>query len=283
VTEAVSILDTDETATVLAGGQSLVPLMNLRLAAPGTLVDVNHVEELDFLRTADGNLYLGALIRHRRLEFDPEVARLAPMLCEAASLIGHPQVRNRGTIGGSLAHADPSAELGTVLLALEADLTVRGQDGHRTVPVPQLFDGIFTTTLGPNELICEIRVPATRTGRGTVLREYAPRDGDFAVVSVAACVDLAPTGVCEAVRLGSGGLGSTPVDISSAFSELIGETELSEGLLRHVASRAAAMVEPSSDLRASAEDRHDLLQVLLARTLPVAWQRAVDSIREEAR
>lgn len=283
VTEAVSILEADDEAKVLAGGQSLVPLMNLRLAAPETLVDVNHIEELDFVRVADGDLHLGALIRHRRLEFDPEVARLTPMLAEAARLIGHPQVRNRGTVGGSLAHADPSAELGTVLLALDAEVAVQGRGGHRTVAVPSLFESFFTTTLQPDELIREVRVPGARAGRGTILQEYAPRAGDFAVVSIAACVDLDSRGACERVRLAAGGVGSTPVEISSAFSELIGETDLSEGLLRHVASRAAAMIHPSEDLRASAEDRRDLLQVLLVRALPVAWQRASDSIRSETR
>ncbi|MFC5995377.1 FAD binding domain-containing protein [Pseudonocardia hispaniensis] len=283
VTDAVAVLGADESAKVLAGGQSLVPLMNLRLAAPSTLVDINQVTELDFVQVADGDVRLGALIRHRRLEFDPEVARLVPLLAEAATLIGHPQVRNRGTVGGSLAHADPSAELGCALLALDAEVTVQGAAGRRAVPVAGLFDGFFTTTLEPDELICEVRVPAAAGGRGSVLQEYAPRAGDFAVASVAACVDRTSAGTCVRVRAAAGGVGSTPIDISSACGELVGETELSEGLLRHVASHAAELIQPADDLRASAEDRRDLLQVLLVRALPVAWTRAAGNPNGGAR
>ncbi|GEL17919.1 FAD binding domain-containing protein [Pseudonocardia asaccharolytica] len=278
VADVVSVLGADDSAKVLAGGQSLVPLMNLRLAAPTQLVDINQVAELDFLRVADGDLHLGALIRHRRLEFDPEVARVAPILAEAAGLIGHPQVRNRGTVGGSLAHSDPSAELGCALLALDAEVTVQGGTGRRSLPIAELFDGFFTTTLEDDELICQVRVPGTVPGRGWVIQEYAPRAGDFAVASVAACIDLAPGGGCVRVRAAAGGVGPTPIDLGSALGELVGETELSEGLLRHVASRAAEVIRPAADLRASAEDRRDLLQVLLVRALPAAWTRAAGSL-----
>ncbi|MCU1375249.1 MAG: molybdopterin dehydrogenase FAD-binding protein [Actinomycetia bacterium] len=206
VAEAVEVLAADDGAKVLAGGQSLVPLLALRLARPTVLVDVNGLD-LDGIAVVDGEVRLGALVRHRHLERQTAV----PLLAQAARLIGHPAIRHRGTLGGSLAHADPVAELPAALLALGGSVVVEGPGGRRTIRADQLFEGFLTTSIGPDELLVEVRVPAPGPSTRSAFCEWAPRMGDFAVVGIALVVDD------TSARAVACGIDTRPLDVSDAF------------------------------------------------------------------
>lgn len=224
VEEVVAILAGDESAKVLAGGQSLVPLLALRLARPSVLVDVNGLG-LDAIEVLDGELRIGALVRHSTLERDPLVRSAAPVLAEAAALIGHAAIRHRGTIGGSLAHADPVAELPAALVALGGSVEVVGPDGRRSIPADTLFEGFLTTAIRPDELLVEVRVPISQGG---AFREWAPRAGDFALAGVAVAVSDGTT------RVAACGVGGRPLDLTGS-SEL-GAAVLAAGGDEDVAS-----------------------------------------------
>jgi len=274
VSEALEALGSTEEARVLAGGQSLVPLMNLRLARPSLLIDINGVEELDHVDVVDGEVRIGATCRHRRLELDPEIRLSAPLIAEAASFIAHTQVRNRGTIGGSLAHADPVAELGAALVALDGRVRVRRDGTEREVPAAGLFAGFFETTLEPGELLLEVLLPSPEGRAGSAFREFAPRHGDFAIVGIAAHVVRAEDGRCTSARVAGCGLGSTPVDLTVAVGALLGQAEPTDAVLREVAAGVDAAVDPPSDVHADADDRRELAQLLTVEALRVAWERA---------
>jgi carbon-monoxide dehydrogenase medium subunit len=273
VAEALDALGSTDEARVLAGGQSLVPLMNLRLARPSLLVDINGVDELDHVDVADGAVRIGALCRHRRLELDPEIRLRAPLLTEAASFIAHTQVRNRGTIGGSLAHGDPVAELGAALLALDGRVRVRRDGTEREIPAEGLFDGFFETTLEPRELLVEVLLPSPEPHAGSAFREFAPRHGDFAIVGIAAHVVRSEDGRCTSARIAGCGLGSTPVDLTVAAAALLGQAEPTDALLREVAAAVGTVVDPPGDVHADAEDRRELAQLLAVSALRAAWER----------
>ena len=247
--DAIGALATREEAKFLAGGQSLVPLMNFRLARPKVLIDINQLRELDHVTALDGEVALGPLCRHRRLELDPEVRYLAPLLAEAASLVAHPQVRNRGTLGGNLAHADPASELAAALVALGGQVRVQGVKGSRVIPAGELFDDVFTTTLRADELITEVRAPRPRTGEGSAFVEFSPRYGDFAVVGIAVVVRRGDSGECVGARAAAAGVGAKPIDLSEAVTALTGVSALSDQVLGHVAAAVAGMVEPRADVR----------------------------------
>lgn len=274
VDETIEALNSIEDASVLAGGQSLVPLMNLRLARPSVVVDINGVHDLDGVHV-NGSLRVGALCRHRRLELDPQVATAAPLVAEAASLVGHPSVRNRGTIGGSLAHGDPVAELAATLLALEGSVIVRGPTGSRRIEAADLHEGWFATTLAPGELLIEVELPLHQPGEGSAIREYAPRHGDFAVVGIIVVVVRREDSTCTRARAAGCGLGSTPVDLSGALSGLIGASTLSDDALRGATSDLIDLIDPHDDVHGSAAFRKDLAQVLLVDAVRAAWGRAV--------
>jgi carbon-monoxide dehydrogenase medium subunit len=191
VDEALGALSESDDAKVLAGGQSLVPLMNFRLAGPRVLVDINGLPELSGLTEADGGLRIGAMTRTRQLELSPLAARRVPVLAHAAGWVGHVQIRNRGTVGGSVAHADPSAELPAICVLLDAEMTVVGPRGSRAIGAQDFFEGILTTALEPDELLTEIRVPIPAAGTGWGFSEYAQRHGDFALAGVGCVVDPA--------------------------------------------------------------------------------------------
>jgi CO/xanthine dehydrogenase FAD-binding subunit len=272
VDEAVSALASTEDARPLAGGQSLVPLMNLRLARPPLLVDINGLTELDTV-TVDverGEVRLGALCRHRRLERDAEVRVAAPLITHAAALIGHPQIRNRGTLGGSLSHGDPAAELGAVLLALEGRVRVVGPAGEREIPAHELFTGFFSTSIAPDELLVEVVVPHRSDGSGTAFVEYAPRHGDFAVVGVAAQLRR-ENGRCVEARAAACGVGETTVDLSEALTPLLDGDPESDDVQREVAARTTVLVRPLDDIHASANDRKELTQLLTVEAMRRAW------------
>ncbi len=253
-------------AKVLAGGQSLVPLLNLRLARPTVVVDLGAVQELTGIRRDDGHLAIGAMTRQRAVERSSEAAQAGPLVVEAVRNIGHVQIRTRGTIGGSLAHADPAAELPAVAVALGAELVVRSARGDRSVDAASFFDGPFTTALEADELLVEARFPVTE-GERTAFLELSRRTGDFAMAGVAAAVRFEPgTSTVVRARLGALGVGPTPIRLSGAEAAVAG-TELDEGALEEAARAAAGEVSPFSDLHADEEYRRHLVGVLLKRAL----------------
>ena len=276
LSEATALLSRlGEDARVLAGGQSLVPLMNFRLARPAHLVDLNRVAELDFLSVEDGDLRIGAMTRQRRLERSEEVAACWPLLREAAGFIGHVQIRNRGTVGGSLAHAFPSAELPVAMVTLDATLVLQGEDGERTVAAEDFFFGTMTTALEPGELLREVRVPAPAAGSGASFQEVSRRYGDFALAGAAALVTLDQDGAVAGARLTL--TGAAPIRACDAEAAVMGEKP-SETLFREAARRAVSGIEQDSDIHASAEYRRRACEVLARRALTEAAMRAAASI-----
>jgi aerobic carbon-monoxide dehydrogenase medium subunit len=259
-------------AKVLAGGQSLMPMLNFRLARPAALVDVNRISELAYLREDDGTLAFGAMTRQRTIEFSPVVARRLPLLGEATRWVGHRPIRSRGTIGGSIAHADPSAEYPAVLTALGGEVVVQGPRGLRTLTPDRLFETYLTTSLAPDELLVEVRLPASPAGAGYAFEEFARRHGDFAIIGIAALV-VRDGDRCAAARLASAGAGPVPVRLRAA--EAILEREgLGERAIAAAAARAGELVDPDSDVHASAAYRRHLTRVLTGRALKRACERA---------
>ena len=253
-------------AHVIAGGQSLVPMMMLRFAAPSALIDIAGVDERTLELSADGRLVLSALVRHVDLEHSDVVAEHVPMLTQAVRQIGNVRVRQRGTIGGSLAHGEPAAELPCVLIAHGASVRALGPDGERTIAVNDLPIMQLMTSLGEGELITRVEVPTLTEGQGSCFIEMARRPGDFAMVNVAAIATCDESGTCTAVRLVLGAVGNRPVDVSEAAQELVGhaiDEESSEAVGAAVA--AEAEVTPSS--HAGIEYRREVVGVLVARAL----------------
>jgi aerobic carbon-monoxide dehydrogenase medium subunit len=262
-------------AKVLAGGQSLIPVMSFRLAQPAALVDVNPAAELDHVTpTADGGLRLGALARLRRLERDPEVAGRAPLLAEALPFVAHPQIRNRGTVGGSLAHADPAAELPCLAVALDARLRLLGPGGERWVAAGEFFRGLFTTVLAPDELLVEIELPPRPAGEGWAFVEVARRHGDYAQVGVAARLRLDEDGRVAAARLVFLAVGSVPAVAERAAAGLVGEAAGGEAFAAAAETAAADEIDPGSDVHATAAFKRHLARALAARALATAAERA---------
>jgi carbon-monoxide dehydrogenase medium subunit len=252
-------------AKVLAGGQSLMPLLNFRLARPAALIDLNRIPSLAHITERDGLVRLGAMTRQRAIEFSPVVAGRLPLLAEATRWVGHLPIRTRGTIGGSIAHADPSAEYPAVLAALEGDVLVRGPRGERAVRPADLFQTYLTTSLEPDEILTEVRLPAMPAGAGYAFEEFARRHGDFAIVGIAAMVVRAGAG-CAKARLAAAGTGPVPLRLRAA-EEILEREGLGGEAIAAAAEQAAALVEPDSDIHASAEYRRHLTGVLTARAL----------------
>jgi carbon-monoxide dehydrogenase medium subunit len=273
VDEAVELLGRyDGDAKVLAGGQSLMPMLNFRLARPAALVDVNRVAALAYIREDDGVVAFGAMTRQRTIEFSPVVAARLPLLQEATRLVGHLPIRSRGTIGGSLAHADPSAEYPAVLTALGGEVIVQGPRGRRVVKAADLFETYLTTRLAPEELLVEVRLPAMPSGAGYAFEEFARRHGDFAIVGIAAMI-VGADGRCMAARLATAGAGPVPARLRAA-EEILERDGLGADAVAAAAARAAELVEPDSDVHASADYRRHLTRVLTARALARAIQRS---------
>lgn len=272
--EAVSLLGRyGSDAKPLAGGQSLVPLMNFRLAKPRYLVDLNRIPELAYIRREDGTLAVGAMTRQFEAERSDLVRAAVPLLVEALKLVGHPTIRHRGTVGGSIAHADPAAELPAAAVALGAELVIRSGRGTRTVPAENFFVGPFTTGLAPDELLTEIRIPVTQPGTGYAFLELSRRHGDFAIVGVAALVRLATDGTVERASVVLCGAGPTPVRARQAEAALQGAAP-TEDRFREAGELAARQAQPTSDIHASAEYRRRVAAVLVRRALLAATERA---------
>lgn len=262
-------------AKVLAGGQSLIPMMNFRLAQPSVIVDINKVSELFYVRQNEmGGLSIGAMTRHNQVEHHPLVAEHAPLIHETMPNIATVQVRNRGTFGGSLAHADPSAELAAVSVALEGNLLLRSLQGERWVPAEEFFVGLFTSVLEPDELLIEAKFPQLPSRTGCAMVELSRRPHDFALLGVAVVVTLDESERCKRARLVFLSVGEGPVIARQAGDMLQGQA-LTPQLMGSAAETAAQVdIDPGSDIHASAEYRRHLAQVLSFRALEKAYDRA---------
>jgi carbon-monoxide dehydrogenase medium subunit len=252
-------------AKLLAGGQSLVPLLNFRLSRPAALVDLNRIASLAYVREHDGQVRLGAMTRQRTIEFDPLVARKLPLLREATRWVGHLPIRTRGTIGGSIAHADPSAEYPAVLTALEGQVVARGPKGERVVTAGDLFRTYLTTSLEPDEILVEVRLPAMPPGAGWALEEFARRHGDFAIIGIAAVI-VREGSRCTKARLATAGAGPVPLRLRAA-EEILERDGLGDAAIEAAARRASELVSPDADIHASAEYRRHLTGVLTKRAI----------------
>ena len=272
--EALALLAAHGDAKPLAGGQSLIPAMNFRLARPAALVDLGGVAELRYVRAEGGVLAVGAMTRHAELERSDAVARLAPLVAEAMPHVAHPQIRNRGTVGGSLAHADPAAELPAVMVASEARLLLRGRAGERWIPAEQFFVGLFATALAPGELLVAIELPAPPPRTGWAFEEVARRHGDYALVGVAASVTLDAAGRCARARIVLLSVGDGPTLAVHAAQALQGR-EPTDAAVRAAGDAAAHEdIDPPSDIHASAAYRRQLAGVLTRRALTRAAARS---------
>jgi len=259
---------------VLAGGQSLMPMLNLRLAQPMTLLDINGLHGAwGSIELGTGCMQVGALVRQRAAERSPVVAEHCPLLAEALPHVAHVQIRNRGTVGGSIAHADPSAELPAVALALDAQLQVIGPQGERQVAASEFFRGFLTTDLAADEMLSRIDFPRLAPGTGTCFLEVSRRRGDFALVAAAAVLTVRD-GLIVAARLAFAGVASGPVLSSEAESTLIG-AEPSPQVLDAAAHSAAEALSPPADVHGSANYRRHLARVLARSALTTAWERIV--------
>jgi aerobic carbon-monoxide dehydrogenase medium subunit len=254
-------------AKVLAGGQSLMPLLNFRLARPAHVIDVNRLDALAAIApAADGGLRLGALARQRALERSALVRDRCPLLAQALAFVGHPQIRARGTLGGSLAHADPAAELPATMIALEARLTLRRAGGERTVAAEDFWVGLLTTALGHDELLTEIALPPWPARTGSGVREVAKRHGDFALGGVAATLTLDAQGRVARARLVGFGVGPVPMRLADAERSLVGGAPTPTAFAE-AGRLASAAVDPADDIHASAAYRTRLAGVLTMRAL----------------
>ena len=261
-------------AKPLAGGQSLIPTMNFRIAQPGVLIDLNRISELFYIRADDDGLRLGAMTRQSQVEHDPLVAERAPMVHESMPLIAYPQIRSRGTMGGSIAHADPAAELAAISIATDGRFRLRSQAAERWVPADEFFVGLFATVLEPDELLVEIALPPMPPRSGWSFLEITRRHHDFCIAGVAALVVLDGAGQCEHARLVYLSVGDGPVEGHQAVQTLLGQKPTPDAISAAAHTAASDDVDPSNDIHASAEFRRHLVEVLTRRALTQAFERA---------
>lgn len=271
--EAVSLLGRyGSEAKVLAGGQSLIPLMKLRLASPSHIVDINRIEGLSYIHEDDGFLRLGALTREAEVEASDLIRSRYPIIFETAAVIADPLVRNMATVGGNLAHGDPANDHPATMLALGAEVVARGPGGERTIPLADFFKGIFTTALNDNEILTEIRIATSPAGSGGAYVKVERKVGDFATAGVAAFLVLRD-GACERAGIGLTNVGPTPIKATGAEQFLQGK-RLDEDTIGQAAQLAAQESRPTADLRGSVEYKRDLVRVLTGRALRRALERA---------
>ncbi len=262
-------------AKALAGGQSLIPAMNFRLVQPAVLIDLNRVSELFYLRQEpSGELRIGAMTRQRALERDDAVRQQFPLIAETMPFIAHPQIRNRGTVGGSLAHADPAAELPAVMVALKAQFRLQSRDGERWLAADEFFSGFFETALQPGELLTEIRVPPMPQRCGCAFQEMARRHGDYALAGVAVVLESDENEICREARIVYLSVGGGPERGVTAENMLAGEALTRELIHDAAAETAARDLDPPGDIHASADFRRHLAKVLTIRAITTAAQRA---------
>jgi CO/xanthine dehydrogenase FAD-binding subunit len=262
-------------AKFLAGGQSLLPAMNFRLARPAILIDINGIEALAGIQSSGAGTQIGPLTRYRTLQRDAAFAQAFPLIGEALPHIAHPQIRNRGTIGGNLSHADPASELPAIAVALGARFHVQAAKQQRWIDASDFFVGALTTSLKPDEMLVEIELPLAKPRTGSCFLEIARRRGDFAIVGVAAMVTLGDQNQCTDVRLAFCGVGETPFDASMAAGALIGH-QPAEAAIRDVAASVQAMIDPGGSVHATADYQRHIAGVLTERALQTACQRVRD-------
>ena len=258
---------------VLSGGQSLMPLLNMRLVRPKVIIDINRIEGLNYVRPWDKGLAVGAGVPVQAIERDRLFTERLPILCDAAKQIGHPQIRSRGTICGSIAHADPAAELPALAVALDAEMVATGTNGTRTIPCGDFFVSYFTTSLLPNEILTEVRFPAPPEKMAWSFLEVSRRHGDFALVGVVTGlgIDQARKTISEA-RLVYFGVGPTPMRVKEAEQILIGQAP-GEPTFQAASDAVSKGLDPDNDLHASAEYRRSVAGTLTRRSLLQAWQK----------
>jgi carbon-monoxide dehydrogenase medium subunit len=264
-----------EDAKFLAGGQSLIAAMNFRLARPAILIDINGIEDLAGVRPSSGATRVGSVTRYRALQREATFASAFPLIAEALPHIAHPQIRNRGTIGGNLSHADPASELPAIAVALRARFRVQAARQQRSIDASDFFVGALTTDLQPDEMLVEVELPLPKPRTGSCFMEIARRRGDFAIVGVAAMVTLGDRNECTELRLAFCGVGETPVDASPAADGVIGHP-LTEEAIRDVAVSVQTMIDPGGSVHATVDYQRHIAGVLAERALQTAYQRARD-------
>lgn len=274
VDEALALLARyGDDAKVIAGGQSLMPMLAMRLARPAALVDLNRIEALARREIADGRVTFGALVRQRLLEEDAAVVARQPLLAEVARLVGHPATRNRGTIAGSIAHGDPAAELPCAMLALEATYTVAGQGGDRTVSAERFHRGALTVDLQPDEILVDIAVPSPPAGTAHAFLELTRRFGDFAIVAAGVLATVDGDRRCTRLRVALAGIAPTPVRARSVEQALTGE-RLTPARIAAAAPLVRGDIDPPDDVHATREYRHAMAVVFVKRALGEALRHA---------
>jgi CO/xanthine dehydrogenase FAD-binding subunit len=274
VREAIELLRSHgDEAKILAGGQSLIPMMNFRVARPKVLIDINKIKELDYIREEKGELVIGGLTREKTLEVSSVVKKKCPILAEAISYIGHLPIRTRGTIGGSLVHADPSAEIPIIVCGLGGKMKVVGPSGERTLGADEFFMTYLTSALEAAEILVEVRIPTLPVNAGWSFMEFSRRHGDFGIVAVASILYLENKGVCRQASIALGGVAPTPLRAREAESLLAGRV-ITEELIKEAGVKAAQATDPESDYHASAEYRKDMARVFTQRSLKEAWNKA---------
>jgi carbon-monoxide dehydrogenase medium subunit len=274
LSEAVSLLQRyGEEAKILSGGHSLIPLMKLRFVSPPYIVDINRIPGLEYIRESDGHLTIGGLTREGELDTSELIRSKYPILSDAAAVIADPLVRNRATIGGNLAHGDPANDHPAVMLALNAEVVVLGPNGLRTIPVKDLIIGPLTTTLRPDEILTEIRIPTPPPHSGGAYLKIKRKVGDFAAAAVAVQLTLGKGNICEQIGIGLTNVGPTPIKALRAEQRLRGKV-LDEEAIQQAAQAAADESQPSADLRGPVDYKRALVKVLTGRALKKALQRS---------
>jgi CO/xanthine dehydrogenase FAD-binding subunit len=277
--EAIKFLASDADAMVLAGGQSLMPAMNFRVASPSMLVDIQHVEGLKGIAVANGAIVIKAMTRHRELELDPDVRRANPLIAEIMAHVAHVPIRNRGTVVGSLCHADPSAEMPLLFVLLDGTLVAKGPSGTREIPAAQFFQSFLTTTRKQDEIVVEARLPVLPAGAGAAFDEVTRRHGDYALVGVGCVLELDGGGRAQRVRLAACGISDRPVRLKAAEAALNG-TALATADLDAAVRASADAVTQSDDMNTSASYRRRVLGGLIRRLVATAAQRARGGSRQ---
>jgi aerobic carbon-monoxide dehydrogenase medium subunit len=260
-------------AKLLSGGMSLIPLMKLRLAEPAHVIDINRISGLDHIKETDGFLRIGALVREADLEKSELIRSKYPLLLDTTLVIADPLVRNRATIGGNLAHGDPANDHPATMLALEAEIAVVGPQGERKIPITSFFTDLFTTALGSDEILTEIRIPIPPPGGGGAYFKLERKVGDFATAGVAAQLTMGKDDICERVGIGLTNVGLTPIKAKNAEEALRGQ-KIDGGSIKRAAQMAAQESQPTADLRGSEEYKRDLVRVLTIRALNRAFERS---------
>ena len=273
VTDALALLSARASeAKILAGGQSLVPMMNFRMARPGLLIDINRLAELDYHRVEGGHLVVGALARHAALRSSTLVRTACPLMAEAYQHVAHGPIRNRGTLCGNLCHADPASEMPAVALATDAVLVLKSSSGERRIPAEEFFLGTYETAANPDELLVEVRIPVAPEQQGWGFREMSVRKGDFALTGVAAILTVAREKIASAA-LAVCGVGDRAQRLRSVEASLIGGSPNSDAFAR-AGEQAGAALDPQTDLHADAAYRRDLVRTLMERALVAAAERS---------